>query len=84
MEAFANYCFSLEALHLEDQATAVHLNKFGLALDGCAHRTGLQVLDVDGNAHGGIAFSDFVSNAFEASLFHQGNHGGGGKYFQCP
>ena len=83
MDAFANERFALEAFHGEDQAAAVHLGEFGLAADGRAHGTGFQVLDIDGNADGGVAFADFVAHGHQAGFLHQGDHRGGGEHLQC-
>ncbi len=83
VDALADEVFALEALHREHQTAAVHLGEFGIAADGRAHGTGFQVLDVDGDADGGVALADFVAHGHQAGFLHQGDHGGGGEHFQC-
>ena len=82
VDAFADERLAIITFHLEHQAAAVHLEEFGLATDGGAYRASFQVLDVHGDADGGVAFADLVANAHQTGLLHQGNHGGGGKHLQ--
>lgn len=82
MNALTDKGFTLEAFHGEDQTAAIDFGEFGLAADGRAHRTGFQVLDVDGDADGGVAFADFVAHGHQAGFFHQGDHRGGGEHLQ--
>jgi len=82
VDAFADQGLPFEAFHLEDEAAAIHFGEFGVAADSDAHGTGFQVLDVDGDADGGVAFTDFVADGHEAGLFHEGDHCGGGEDFQ--
>ena len=83
MNAFTNQGVAFEATDFEDQTPTVDLDKLTVTTNCRTYWTGLQMLDVDGNAYGGITLANLRSNGFQTRLLHQGNHGGSGKYFQC-
>ena len=84
MDTFADKRIAFKAFYFEDQTATVNFDEFGLTADGRTHWTGFQMFDIDSNAYGGVAIANLVGDTFEASLFHQGNHGGGGKDLQSP